>query len=246
MDGVLVADVKSATFDVTLGARNPCGTSGDTGKITCANKTSELGNEHIAFPVESGKTYFIVVDGVKTTDFGKFDLDVAIGPQSCGDGVVAGEACDDGNTTAGDGCSATCTLETLTGIASCPGYAITLSGSGTAVRRAKRTISTATSSGTTSGSCGGSGRDGTIAITSDVSGVMRAQLTAPWSTVLYARSSCTDTTSELACNADNPSSTVDVVRDISFAVTAGVPVFLFVDGLLGDSGTATLDISVTP
>jgi cysteine-rich repeat protein len=32
---------------------------------------------------------------------------------SCGDGVVQGpEGCDDGNTTAGDGCSATCTVET--------------------------------------------------------------------------------------------------------------------------------------
>lgn len=32
---------------------------------------------------------------------------------SCGDGIVgAGEACDDGNTNPGDGCSATCTVET--------------------------------------------------------------------------------------------------------------------------------------
>jgi cysteine-rich repeat protein len=30
----------------------------------------------------------------------------------CGDGVVSGnEECDDGNTTSGDGCSATCTVE---------------------------------------------------------------------------------------------------------------------------------------
>ena len=32
----------------------------------------------------------------------------------CGDGytnVVAGEECDDGNTSSGDGCSATCVLE---------------------------------------------------------------------------------------------------------------------------------------
>jgi cysteine-rich repeat protein len=30
----------------------------------------------------------------------------------CGDGDVVGEACDDGNTASGDGCSATCTVET--------------------------------------------------------------------------------------------------------------------------------------
>src|SRR5262249_50031341 len=35
-------------------------------------------------------------------------------PNPCGDGVVeAGEDCDDGNTTAGDGCSATCKFEKL-------------------------------------------------------------------------------------------------------------------------------------
>ncbi len=33
--------------------------------------------------------------------------------KTCGDGIIAGhEQCDDGNTTSGDGCSATCTLET--------------------------------------------------------------------------------------------------------------------------------------
>src|SRR5262249_56578058 len=38
-------------------------------------------------------------------------------PAVCGDGEVIGEACDDGNTTGGDGCSAGCTVE--------PGYACT-------------------------------------------------------------------------------------------------------------------------
>lgn len=32
-------------------------------------------------------------------------------PPVCGDGVVSGEVCDDGNTSSGDGCSATCTVE---------------------------------------------------------------------------------------------------------------------------------------
>src|SRR5262249_62033427 len=38
-------------------------------------------------------------------------------PPVCGDGEVIGEACDDGNTGSGDGCSAGCTVE--------PGYACT-------------------------------------------------------------------------------------------------------------------------
>ena len=43
---------------------------------------------------------------------------------TCGDGVAeAPEQCDDGGTTGGDGCSATCQLETLTQVAPTPGTA---------------------------------------------------------------------------------------------------------------------------
>ncbi|HVV82388.1 MAG TPA: DNRLRE domain-containing protein [Kofleriaceae bacterium] len=42
--------------------------------------------------------------------------------QICGDGIVqAGEQCDDGNTVSGDGCSASCTTEALTGCAALGG-----------------------------------------------------------------------------------------------------------------------------
>jgi cysteine-rich repeat protein len=48
----------------------------------------------------------------------------------CGDGVATGrEECDDGNTTSGDGCSATCTLEDVSAL--CAGVPAT---SGTALR----------------------------------------------------------------------------------------------------------------
>jgi len=44
------------------------------------------------------------------TNIGNFSLSV------CGDGVLdAGESCDDGNTTNGDGCSSTCELESVCG-----------------------------------------------------------------------------------------------------------------------------------
>ena len=44
-----------------------------------------------------------------------YGFQIAFHPIVCGDGIVgAGEQCDDGNTTAGDGCSATCTIEGLT------------------------------------------------------------------------------------------------------------------------------------
>ncbi len=42
----------------------------------------------------------------------QYKLNVEVNPPSCGDSLVqAGEECDDGNTTPGDGCDATCQLE---------------------------------------------------------------------------------------------------------------------------------------
>lgn len=59
-------------------------------------------------PVDSGSTE---VDGSTTQDSGPT-------PSGCGNGTLGnGETCDDGNTTPGDGCSATCTIE--------PGYTCT-------------------------------------------------------------------------------------------------------------------------
>ena len=43
-----------------------------------------------------------------TLDIGPFTLRATFTPAVCGDGIVAGEACDDGNQVDGDGCSADC------------------------------------------------------------------------------------------------------------------------------------------
>ena len=60
----------------------------------------------------SGFTPATACDGGPCPD----DTDGSVTQASCGDGTLAkSEACDDGNTTNGDGCSSTCTLE--------PGYA---------------------------------------------------------------------------------------------------------------------------
>ena len=53
---------------------------------------------------------FLNLNRYAKTNIGNFVLSV------CGDGVLdAGEACDDGNTTNGDGCSSTCELESVCG-----------------------------------------------------------------------------------------------------------------------------------
>jgi cysteine-rich repeat protein len=67
------------------------------------------GDDTLTFNAVAGQTYNIVVDGYLGAE-GPYSLSLVCG--ACGDGTVdAGEECDDGNTTAGDGCSASCVLE---------------------------------------------------------------------------------------------------------------------------------------
>ncbi|MCA9546925.1 MAG: hypothetical protein KC613_21110, partial [Myxococcales bacterium] len=55
-------------------------------------------------------TYEVKVDGFNGRAIDAYTLDVTI--PVCGNGAVeAGEACDDGNLDAGDGCAADCTVE---------------------------------------------------------------------------------------------------------------------------------------
>lgn len=168
-------------------------------------------------------------------------------PSTCGNKKVdPGEACDDGNTQSGDGCSATCAIEPLAGTDQCPGHAVALAGAGNAVRSKVVSLSTASLVASYAGTCGGNGRDGVVAVTSDVSGTMRAQLTTSWPSVLYARKTCADGASELGCKKADLTKPNETIRDLSFAVQAGVPTYLFVDGLSGGSGPATLSLTVTP
>ena len=57
-------------------------------------------------------TYYLSVDGYTATDFGMYDFTITASPPGCGDGNIGPlEVCDDGNTAAGDGCDATCSVE---------------------------------------------------------------------------------------------------------------------------------------
>jgi cysteine-rich repeat protein len=247
VDGVLVVNV-DATYNVTPGLREACPPSTGSAFLICSNRTSGAGGEYFSYPVKKDKPYWIIVDAANaTTDRGAFTLDVSLKEQDCGDGIVGGtEQCDDGNLVGGDGCSPTCTVEPLAGVNTCPGYGIALTGTGNAVRKAVVTLSTADLSATYAGSCGGSSRDGVIAVTSDVTGTMQAQLDGVWASVLYAREACTVSSTELGCSAFDSASPNRTLRDLSFGVVAGVPTYLFVDGLGGATGPGTLYITVTP
>jgi fibro-slime domain-containing protein len=92
------------TSNATCGAGTCSPVSGDGCSATCAIETA-CGNG--------------VVEGVEQCDNGPTPGNGCSAQcmlQVCGNGVTdPGEACDDGDTTSGDGCSNTCTLETICG-----------------------------------------------------------------------------------------------------------------------------------
>jgi cysteine-rich repeat protein len=75
-------------------------------------------------------TYYVQVRTFSTTAIGPYALTVTPNAPACGNGLFesrAGEQCDDRNTAAGDGCSATCSVEPLVTVMG-PGAAQTVGG----------------------------------------------------------------------------------------------------------------------
>ncbi len=249
IDGVLTAEVPVAGFNVSLGARSSCPTSTTaTLPLACSNTSSDNGPEEINISVVAGQTYWLVVDGVSATQLGPFTMVVSVRPPGCGDGLVSGgEKCDDGNTTAGDGCSPTCTTEPLAGIDTCPGYTLPLSGAGTGPYTGVLTVQTSSLAANYAGGCGGSSKEGVVVVTPPIAGKLTARLTGiDYHAILYARTSCNDPVTELACDDDAPTPSTSS-RDITLSnVKAGTPYYLFIDGYNGATGTARLNVTVTP
>ena len=92
-------------------------------RTSCASAFSEIGcnaayavdapdQKRLSVPVTAGQPVFVVVDGDGPNAEGPFTLFAQTRPLFCGDGFEdAPEECDDGNTASGDGCSATCHVE---------------------------------------------------------------------------------------------------------------------------------------
>jgi cysteine-rich repeat protein len=78
----------------------------------CDSSTCLAGGDRAAtFVATLGQTYYVVVDGYLGAE-GSYEVSVSCGGGACGNGVLdAGEQCDDGGTTSGDGCTATCRRE---------------------------------------------------------------------------------------------------------------------------------------
>ncbi len=101
---------KTGVFEAILGGFTPLTLSVRSG--SCAG--TELGcsaGKSLKLPVTAGTKLWLVVDGASGAS-GAFGLTAESRPIDCGDGHRDGtEACDDGNKSSGDGCSASCTVE---------------------------------------------------------------------------------------------------------------------------------------
>ena len=89
----------------------------DCANIVDASLNGGTTAETVTFTATLGTTYYLIVDTyLPGGTGGAFTLDVTCAPPPvCGNGVLeAGEECDDGNTTAGDGCDDLCALEPST------------------------------------------------------------------------------------------------------------------------------------
>ncbi|MDQ3339122.1 MAG: DUF4215 domain-containing protein [Myxococcota bacterium] len=99
----------TASIDTGINVRNAAG-------VVLASNNDRPGSDYCAglvhplFPGES--VYVHVVDYLDNSVVPSYALDIVYVPVVCGDGDVGpGEQCDDTNTSAGDGCSATCSIE---------------------------------------------------------------------------------------------------------------------------------------
>jgi|GEM_PF-1954965 len=234
----------TADFGAILSARASCDTP--TSESKCSDVAdSKGGTTSIEFPVFAGAPVSLFVDGYAGAT-GTFTLDVEVSNAVCGNGVAElPETCDDGNKTAGDGCSPTCALEGGGVIDACPGQPFLLSGPAGAPRKISFAGNTKLQGSKTQGIAGcyfQSGNNTVYAVKSDVAGAVKAELTTGYAKAsLHVRTDCASTTYQTGCT-----SLVEPAKGkLDFPVTANQWFYVIVDSD-GDGGPYTLDVSVTP
>lgn len=198
-------------------------------------------------------TYYIFVDGSANTS-GPFTLTVTLDEAKCGDGVVnpAEEVCDPLPPQPNDGCgdpgdpTYACKLEPpKMELDQCPGEDVALTTAGLTLLASDGHTTLNYSDNYTSSGCpaGTGGKDRVYKIVPATSGMMTASvgfepdgttstceqdisLAGCFDRVLYVRTTCDDTATELDCS-DLGAADPEV---IGIPVTAGTPYYVFVDG----------------
>lgn len=87
----------------------------DTSITDCLDRGTLEGSavdEAVDFVIAPSQTVYLSLDRYESSGTSAFQLEILCTPVVCGDGRVSlAEGCDDGNTVAGDGCAADCTVE---------------------------------------------------------------------------------------------------------------------------------------
>jgi hypothetical protein len=128
---------------------------------------------------------------------------------------------------------------------SCPGSAITLSGSGTSPRTGSISGNNTNLADDADGSCtlNSGGSDAVYSLTPDIAGAVSITLTSDFNASLYVRTTCGNAGSEVAC--DNE--TGFAIDSVTFSAQANTTYYVFVDGSeTGQVGSFQLDVTVTP
>lgn len=104
--GKLVLSIASAA-DLGLSVLADCADGGS--ELACQNLVAPSEDLVVQIPSTPTQPLLIVARGSYPLAVGPFTLSAAFSPAVCGDGELQGaEACDDGNTSSGDGCAGDC------------------------------------------------------------------------------------------------------------------------------------------
>lgn len=121
-----VCDVATQVPDDLLPADQTSGTSDG-----CADLHGSGADERLNYNNLPAGTYYLVIDGYGANEDGPYTFSINAGHGTCGNGVVEfDEACDDHNTTAGDGCDATCHVQAGYGCTGSPSVCVLTCGNG--------------------------------------------------------------------------------------------------------------------
>jgi cysteine-rich repeat protein len=218
----------------------------------CADPVSELECQNLLgddvvdvdFAVAPAAPVLVIVRGASPLQSGAFGLVGTFTPAVCGDGEAVGpEACDDGNTQSGDGCSADCmTIEWAAVCAALPALSVTQPNAGT--------TDGAPGYFDAAGQCSfvnGGGAERAYAFTAPSNGTLHLELTQPSDNFsLYVQDGCgpIDPGTYVACS---NFAQVGEVESTSPSLAAGQTVTVIVDGFTtADEGPYVLTATFEP
>lgn len=235
---------QSGTLTVTLTSASEHGLYA---RSTCNDQATELGcndapsggaQEVLQVPAVGGEPVSVFVTASLAGEEGPYTLAYSFAVSVCGNGTIEpGEECDDGGTLPGDGCTPDCRADFASFcLAATPAVLGPNSGN--------------TTSGPTlfSGSClaDPETHEQIWRFLPITTGTLNLELASDADFGMYVRTDCASDASELDCaDFEYGGAAGGMPETLSVPVTAGTPVFIFVDGYAAeDVGPYTLTLSM--